>query len=124
MEEKIKNISLFEKEEYLVMACSGACDLGNISDIVARKLKKNKICSMSCLTIVGAGITSSIEFFKAHKILMLDGCSVDCGKKILGNSGITNFKHIRISDLGYEKGKTPVTEEIIKQIYEKIKAVN
>ena len=38
------------------MACSGACDLGQITDLVARKLRDNNVRKMHCLAVVGAGI--------------------------------------------------------------------
>jgi len=31
----------------------------------------------------------------------------------------TNYKYIRVTDLRFVKGKTPVTEETIKKVYEK-----
>lgn len=50
--------------EYIVMACSGASDVGQISDLVARKLHNNGVRKMNCLAVVGAGIEKSIENFK------------------------------------------------------------
>ena len=105
--------------EKIVIACSGACDLGQVTDIVARKLRDNKVFKMNCLAAVGADVQPTIEAFKAANLLMLDGCAVDCGKKILDKAGISNYKYIRMTDLGYTKGKTPVTNEIIDAVYEK-----
>ncbi|MCK9208865.1 MAG: putative zinc-binding protein [Salinivirgaceae bacterium] len=109
--------------EYIVIACSGACDLGQVTDLVARELRDNKVRKMNCLAAVGAGINPTIESFKSANLLLLDGCPVDCGKKILEQAGIENFHYIRITDLGYIKGQTPVTEGIIKEVYEKVEAI-
>jgi uncharacterized metal-binding protein len=105
--------------EYVVIACSGACDLGQITDIVARKLRDNKIRKMNCLAAAAADVTANIEMFKEADLLLIDGCSVDCGKKILEKAGITNFKYLRMTDLGYVKGQTPITDHVIDSVYEK-----
>ncbi len=52
--------------DYIVMACSGASDVGQISDLAARKLRENGVRKMNCLAVVGAGIEKSIESFKTH----------------------------------------------------------
>ena len=110
---------LCDSGEKIVIACSGACDLGQVTDIVARKLRDNKVFKMNCLAAVGADVQPTIEAFKAANLLMLDGCAVDCGKKILYKAGITNYKYIRMTDLGYTKGHTPVTDEVIQALYSK-----
>jgi len=109
--------------EYMVLACSGACDLGQITDSAARKLRDNGVRKMNCLAVVGAGIEKSIEDFKKKNILLLDGCPIDCGKRILDKAGFTNYKYMRITDLGYKKGQTPVTDEIVNLVYEKAEVV-
>jgi uncharacterized metal-binding protein len=110
---------LCDSGEYVVIACSGACDLGQISDLVARKLRDNKIRKMNCLAAVAADVKPTIEMFKEANLLLIDGCPVDCGKKILDKAGISNYKYMRMTDLGYIKGQTPVTKEVIDAVYEK-----
>jgi len=43
------------------MACLGAYNLGQITDLVARKLRDKNVRKMHCLAVVGAGIEKSIE---------------------------------------------------------------
>ena len=33
---------------------------------------------------------------------------------------ILNYKYLRVTDLGYIKGKTPVNQEVINTVYEKV----
>lgn len=94
--------------------------LGQVSDLVARKLRDNKIRKMNCLASVAADIKPAIEAFKAANLLLIDGCPVDCGKKILDKAGIENYKYLRMTDLGYIKGQTPVSKEVIDTVYEKV----
>ena len=123
MENTEKSGCLCGVDEYMVLACSGACDLGQVTDFVARKLRDNGVRKMNCLAVVGAGIEPSIKAFKAKNILMLDGCPIDCGKQILDKYGFTDYKYMRVTDLGYKKGKTPVTDEVIKAVYEKAEII-
>lgn len=109
--------------EYIVMSCSGACDLGQITDLVARRLRDNGVRKLNCLAVVGAGIEKSISEFKTKNLLMLDGCPVDCGKRILDNAGFTDYKYLRVTDLGFKKGQTPVTEEVVNAVYDKAEVV-
>ena len=37
--------------------------------------------------------------------------------------GISDYNYIRITDLGYEKGKTPTNKETIEAIYEKAEII-
>ncbi len=106
-------------EEKIVIACSGAADVGHISDEVARKLSKNTNRKMSCLALFAVCNDQKIEEFKSKNILVIDGCNVDCGKKVMRQRGIENYEYIRITDLGYEKGKTPFIPETIDAIFEK-----
>jgi uncharacterized metal-binding protein len=123
MEDKKQSDCLCGSDEYMVLACSGACDLGQITDNVARKLRDNGVRKMNCLAVVAAGIEKSIIEFKKKNILLLDGCPIDCGKQILDKAGFIDYKYVRITDYGYKKGQTPVTELAINFIYEKVEVI-
>lgn len=110
-------------EDKIVIACSGAADVGHISDEVARKLSKNTNRKMSCLALFAVCNDEKIEDFKTKNILVIDGCNVDCGRKVMQQRGIENYEYLRITDLGYEKGKTPFTPENIDAIFEKAESL-
>ena len=96
----------------LIFTCSGAADVGAIADQAARKLTRDGAGRMFCLAGIGGrvdGIMKSTE--AASKILVLDGCQLDCAKQCLVQAGFDVFEHLRLTDLGMEKGKTPPTEE-------------
>jgi len=107
------------KQECTVFACSGAADLGHVSDLLARKLHTKKVRNMKCLAFVSAGITEMIDSVRESNMLVIDGCALDCGKKTFEKNGLNNFIHLRLTDLGYEKGKTPPNADVIDEIYEK-----
>ena len=101
-----------------VFSCSGAADLGEVSDLVARKLHKDQIRQMKCLAFVSAGITEMIDSVKDSNMLVIDGCPLDCGRLTMEKNGITDFCHMRLTDMGYEKGKTPASPEVVSKIAE------
>jgi uncharacterized metal-binding protein len=70
----------------ILLACSGASDVGEIADRAA------------C------------------KIPVIDGCSTECGKKAMRQGGIDRYLHLRLEDLGLEKGKAPATRERIEEV--------
>ena len=123
METKEKTSCLCGTSEYNVVSCSGASDLGQLSDLVARRLRDNKVRKMNCLAMIAIDDKSLIESFQNANVLVIDGCPVDCGRKILENAGITEFNHFRLTDLGYIKGKTPPTEDVVSAIYEKAEII-
>lgn len=102
--------------DYVSFSCSGASDLGQLTDLVARKMRDDGTRKMNCLAMVGAAYQKSIDEFKTKNILAIDGCPLDCARKILVRNGITEFAHLRLTDLGYEKGKTGTAPEIVQTI--------
>ncbi|OPZ22921.1 MAG: DGC domain protein [candidate division BRC1 bacterium ADurb.BinA364] len=98
----------------LIFACSGAADVGAIADQAARKLTREGLGKMYCLAGVGGRIETIVETTRqASRILAIDGCPTDCVKATLEGAGFANFAHVRITDLGMDKGKTPPTEQTI-----------
>ena len=104
----------------LIFACSGAADVGEISDRAARKLSKDSVGAMFCLAGVGGRIEPIMNKTRsASKILAIDGCNLDCVKNCLENAGFTEFDYIRVTDLGLEKGKSPANDDNINKVSSK-----
>lgn len=118
--EKENCCSCTDSRNKTVFACSGAADLGLASDLLARKLHNNNVRSMKCLAFVSAGISEMIDSVRDTNILVIDGCPLDCGKKTFEKNGLGDFVHLRLTDLGYEKGKTPPTPEVIDEMYKQV----
>jgi len=107
--------------EKLIFACSGAADVGEISDRVARKMTEDGIGQMFCLVGIGGRVPGILEKTKAaRRVLAIDGCSLDCARKSLEQAGFKEFQHIRVTDLGMEKGQTPATNENVETATEAI----
>lgn len=106
----------------LILPCSGAADTGEIADKAARAFTRGGCASMSCLAGVGANISGFIASAKgADRLLVVDGCPLECAKKTLAEKGVTkNIIHVRVTDLGIVKGHSPATGEHVKAVVEEM----
>ncbi len=72
---------------------------------------------MFCLAGVGGRVSGiMVSTQAAAAILAIDGCPLDCARKTLEEAGFTRFEHLRLADIGIEKGKSPVTEDRISKV--------
>ena len=107
----------------LIFACSGAADVGAIADRAARKMAADGAGKMFCLAGVGGRVEAMMKTTAAAAaILAIDGCPLDCAKNCLQQAGFSEFEHVRVTDLGMEKGQTPVTDENVAKVAEKAAA--
>ena len=101
----------------LIFACSGAADVGAISDQAARKLAREGAGRMFCLAGVGGRVGGIIKTTEsAAVILAIEGCALDCARGCLEQAGFTEFEHLRLADLGFEKGQSAVTDEAVEKV--------
>ncbi len=104
----------------LIFACSGGSDVGEIADRAARRLTAVGAGKMYCLAGIGGQVSGIVKTTEsAGSVLVIDGCPVDCGKKTLEHAGISGFIHLRVTDCGFEKGKSPATDERVEAVVEK-----
>ncbi len=101
----------------LIFACSGAADVGAITDQAARKLTQEGAGRMFCLAGIGGRVSGIMATTAAaSKILAIDGCPLNCVKNTLDLAGFAKYEHLQLADLGMEKGKTPPTPEAIAKV--------
>lgn len=95
-----------KKKTVLLFACSGGANVAEVSDRAARELMFSGMGQMFCLAGIGAGIPDMVQKAKdADLNLVIDGCPVDCARKIFDQHGITNYVQIKVTDLGIDKTK-------------------
>jgi len=94
------------KKKVLFYACSGGANVAEVADRAVRQLMDQGLGVMFCLAGLGAGIETMIQTARdADLNVVLDGCPVDCARKIFEGAGVTNYVQIRVTDLGMEKVK-------------------
>ena len=105
---KAKNQCACSIAPKLIFPCSGGSDVGAITDQAARKLTREGAGKMYCLAGIGGRVSGIMETTKAvETILVIDGCPQDCARKTLEQAGFSNFTHLRLSNIGMEKGNSP-----------------
>ena len=101
----------------LIFACSGAADVGQISDLAARRLSADGIGKMFCLAGIGGRVSGIMKTTEAaSKILAIDGCPLNCAGRCLEEAGFTEFEHLELVDLDMTKGQTDVCDEAVSQV--------
>ncbi len=111
-------------EAKLIYACSGAADVGEIADRVARKLRAEGFAKMTCLAGVGAGLSGYVQSAKgADENITIDGCKKACAKKTLERIEVALTSYV-LTEFGLVKGESPVSDEIVTRMCEKIKSTN
>lgn len=104
----------------IIFACSGCADVGELADQAARKLTRDGAGKMACLAGISGRISGIVKSTQAaQSILAIDGCPLDCTRKTLEIAGLAKVNHLRLSDLGFEKGKTEVSASSIASVISK-----
>ena len=106
------------QKKVLVYACSGAANVAEIADHVARQLTAEGLGQMFCLAGLGAGIPNMVQTAKdADLNLVIDGCPLDCARLIFQKLGLTNVKIVRVTDHGIAKAKgVKINDEQVQKI--------
>jgi len=92
-----------EGTKTLIFACSGASNVGQITNRVMIELDRKAMGNGYCLAGIGAGLSGFIESARATKTILLDGCPIGCGKRAFEKNGLTPTKYVVITELGIEK---------------------
>jgi len=90
----------------LFYACSGGANVAEVADRAARELMFEGLGAMFCLAGLGAEIQGMVQTAKdADLNVVIDGCPMDCAKKIFDTVGVNNYVQLKVTDLGIEKVK-------------------
>ena len=90
----------------LIAACSGRSNVGQIANQVMVEVDKIGGARSFCLSGVGAGLSGFVESAKAGRVIMIDGCPVGCGKKVLEKYAVEPFRYFVVTELGVKKEET------------------
>ena len=114
-----------KKKTVLLYACSGGANVAEIADKACRELMFAGEGTMFCLAGIGAGIPGMVQTAKDADVnLVIDGCPMDCARKVFEQAGITNYKYVKVTDLGIEKVKgVRCTQEQVDKVMAKAREV-
>jgi uncharacterized metal-binding protein len=112
-----------KKKNVLLYACSGAANVAEVADRAARELAAEAAGAMFCLAGVAAGIQGMVQTARdADLNVLIDGCPIECARKIFERAGLPNYVQIKVTDLGIEKKKgVRATDDEVRAVKMKVK---
>lgn len=90
----------------MILTCSGASNVGQLSNRAAVELTQEGFGKMFCLAGIGGHLSGFVQSAKdVPQMVAIDGCEVGCAKAVLGHAEIPSKNYLVITDLGIEKNK-------------------
>jgi uncharacterized metal-binding protein len=94
------------QNDVMILACSGASNVGQLSNRAAVELTQEGYGKMFCLAGIGAGLSGFVQSARDVPVMVaVDGCSVGCAKAILKQADVPLKHYVVITDEGIEKNK-------------------
>ena len=90
-------------KDVLLYACSGGANVAEASDRACRQLMSEGLGVMFCLAGLGAGIEPMIDQARAARNVVIDGCPMDCARKVFEALGVDDVHFVRVTDIGLAK---------------------
>jgi len=91
--------------------------VGGLTDRAARQMTLDFEGKMYCLAGIGGRVEGILANTKAAaRVLVIDGCKEECARKTMELAGFSGFQHLRLADMGLEKGKTRVTAARVREV--------
>ena len=89
----------------IIFPCAGQANVGQLTNLAAIQLTKEGYGSIACASLLAIGTESLIaNALNADEVVALDGCPMQCMKKIAGAQGIPVGQHLVMTELGIAKG--------------------
>ncbi|MBP8980036.1 MAG: putative zinc-binding protein [Syntrophobacterales bacterium] len=87
----------------LIMACCGAANVGQMTNILALELVREGYGNPFCLAGIGARRRGFIRSATENDTILIDGCSIGCGRLMFEQSEVPLKKYLVLTELGIEK---------------------
>jgi uncharacterized metal-binding protein len=100
-----------------IFPCSGASDVGGLSDQAARQMSQDGTGKMYCLAGIGGRVNGIMANTRgAVRVLVIDGCPQECARKTMELAGFKDFQHLKLAEMGFKKGETPLTPARVREV--------
>lgn len=112
------------EKKVILFACSGTVDVGQLSDKVTRQFSRDGFGGMSCIAVIGDGLSGYVESAKgATQNIDIDGCENACTKLNLEKIGVFPRSYI-LTDMGIKKGETTITDGLVRSVRQKVESAD
>lgn len=93
-----------EKQKVLIYSCSGCSSAAQLANNVAVRIDRDEHAEMSCIAGVGGDVPALVKVAKSgRKIVVLDGCPLQCAMNCLKRHGVSPDQHHVLSKYGVKK---------------------
>lgn len=112
-------------KDVTVYSCSGCSNVAQLANSVAVRLDRSGVAKMSCIAGVGGDVTSLVKVAeRSEKILVLDGCPLQCAVHCLKRHNIEPTVHIVLTDFGLVKNTSvDVTAEDVNNFFNRASGI-
>ncbi len=109
----------------MILACSGASNVGQLSNRAAVELTQEGFGKMFCLAGIGGGLSGFVQSAKdVPRLVAIDGCEVGCAKATLKRAEVPLQDYIVLTSLGIAKNKDFDLKHLeIQKVKDEIKKV-
>jgi uncharacterized metal-binding protein len=88
----------------IIYSCSGCSSAAQMANYMAVKIDRKELAEMSCIVGVGGNVKKLVKTAKSgRKIIVIDGCPLNCSKACLNNQGIVPDLHVELTQYGVKK---------------------
>ncbi|MBU4276963.1 MAG: putative zinc-binding protein [Proteobacteria bacterium] len=92
--------------QVMLLACSGASNVGQLTNQACVELTQEGFGKMFCLAGVGGKLQGFIQAVKdAPELVILDGCEKGCAKAIMQQAGLPLRGYVVLTQQGIAKNK-------------------
>lgn len=90
----------------MILACSGASNVGQLANQAAVELTQEGFGKMFCLAGIGGGLSGFVQSARDVPLMVaVDGCQVGCAKAILDKAQVPLKHYLVLTEEGIEKNK-------------------
>jgi len=89
----------------IIFPCAGQANVGQLTNLAAVQLTEEGYGTIACCSLLATGNESlTANALNADEVVILDGCTMLCAKKIAGAQGVAAGQHLVMTELGIAKG--------------------
>jgi len=106
----------------LVYACSGCSNAAQLANTLAVRLDREQMAEMSCIAGVGGDVRALLKTARSgRKILVLDGCPLQCARNCLARHAIEPGAHVDLSKFGVKKNFHEDAEpQVVQEVWTRV----
>ncbi|MDI6898347.1 MAG: putative zinc-binding protein [Methanolinea sp.] len=93
------------EKKRIIFPCAGQANTGQITNLAAIQLTEEGYGSIACASLLAIGSEGLVTSARnVDEVVVLDGCPMECARKIAEAQGVPISQHLVMTGLGITKG--------------------